>query len=59
MTWTPNKNDKAMIGAACARLGDSEREQFEAKVSERLQSIKNVARNYVRTAITSTLNEGK
>lgn len=59
MTWTPDKNDKAMISAACAMLSDSERERFEANVSARLQSVKNVTRNHVRAAITATLSEGK
>ena len=59
MTWTPDKNDQAMIGAACAQLGDSERETFAAKVAERLQSEKNVTRNHVRAAITATLNQEK
>ncbi|MFY9957725.1 hypothetical protein [Bradyrhizobium sp.] len=59
MTWTPDKNAKAMIGAACANLGDGEREQFEAKVAARLQSVKHVSKNHVRSAITATLSEGK
>ena len=59
MTWTPTKHDAAMIGAACAQLGDAERETFAAKVAERLQSEKNVTRNHVRAAITATQNEGK
>ncbi len=59
MSWSPTKDDQGMICAACANLGDAEREQFKAKVAARLQSEKNVTRNHVRAAITATLNEGK
>jgi hypothetical protein len=59
MTWTPDKNEAAMISAACAQLGDAERENFAAKVAARLQSEKNVTRNHVHSAITATQSEGK